>query len=108
MTILYFVLAVIALALIFLAGLIYMRTKQAKTETMKAVVWFCLCNGCAWVWCSYLLAYLGRAEIAESLSQVALTEIVAVVLAYAIKSAVENLSKNNNWPDKGGKGDMNA
>ena len=108
MTILYFVLAVIALALIFLAGLIYMRTKQAKTETMKAVVWFCLCNGCAWVWCSYLLAYLGRAEIAESLSKVALTEIVAVVLAYAIKSAVENLSKNNNWPDKGGKGDMNA
>ena len=45
---------------------------------------------------------------AERLSQVALTEIVAVVLAYAIKSVVENLSKNNNWPDKGGKGDMNA
>lgn len=108
MTILYFVLAVIALALIFLAGLIYMRAKRAKTETMKAVVWFCLCNGCAWVWCSYLLAYLGRAEIAESLSQVALTEIVAVVLAYAIKSVVENLSKNNNWPDKGGKDDTNA
>lgn len=108
MTILYFVLAVIALALIFLAGLIYMRTKRAKTETMKAVVWFCLCNGCAWVWCSYLLAYLGRTEIAESLSQVSLTEIVAVVLAYAIKSVVENLSKNNNWPDKGGKDDTNA
>ena len=108
MTILYFVLAVIALALVFLAGLIYMRTKRAKTETMKAVVWFCLCNGCAWVWCSYLLAYLGRTEIAESLSQVALTEIVAVVLAYAIKSVVENLSKNNNWPDKGGKDDTNA
>lgn len=108
MTILYFVLAVIALALIFLAGLIYMRTKRAKTETMKAVVWFCLCNGCAWVWCSYLLAYLGRTEIAESLSQVALTEIVAVVLSYAVKSAVENLSKNNNWPDKGRKDDTNA
>ena len=47
-----------------------------------------------------LLAYLGRTEIAESLSQVALTEIIGVVLAYAIKSLVENLSKNNNWPDK--------
>ena len=101
-------LGVIALALIFLAGLLYMRTKRAKTETMKAVVWFCLCNGCAWEWCSYLLANLGRTEIAESLSQVALTEIVAVVLAYAIKSVVENLSKNNNWPDKGGKDDTNA
>lgn len=103
MTILYFVLAVIALALIFLAGLIYMRTKRAKTETMKAVVWFCLCNGCAWVWCSYLLAYLGREEIAESLSQTAVAEIIGVVLAYALKSLCENLSKNNQWPDKGDK-----
>lgn len=104
----YLLAALTLLGVIFLGGMLYMRTKRAKTETMKAVVWFCLCNGCAWVWCSYLLAYLGRAEIAESLSQVALTEIVAVVLAYAIKSVVENLSKNNNWPDKGGKGDMNA
>lgn len=108
MTALYLLAALTLLGVIFLVGMLYMRTKRAKTETMKAVVWFCLCNGCAWVWCSYLLAYLGRAEIAESLSQVALTEIVAVVLAYAIKSVVENLSKNNNWPDKGGKGDMNA
>ena len=29
-----------------------------------------------------------------------MTEIIGVVLAYAIKSAIENLSKNNNWPDK--------
>lgn len=108
MTALYLLAALTLLGVIFLGGMLYMRTKRAKTETMKTVVWFCLCNGCAWVWCSYLLAYLGRAEIAESLSQVALTEIVAVVLAYAIKSVVENLSKNNNWPDKGGKGDMNA
>ena len=47
-----------------------------------------------------MLAYLGRSEIAQSLSQVALTEIVAVVLAYALKSLAENLSKHNNWPDK--------
>ena len=26
--------------------------------------------------------------------------IIGVVLAYCIKSAVENLSKNNRWPDK--------
>ena len=42
-------------------------------------------------------------QIAESLSQVALAEILGVVLAYALKSLVENLSKNNNWPDKGEK-----
>lgn len=39
-------------------------------------------------------------QIAESLSQVAVTEIIGVVLAYAIKSAVENLRKHNRWPDK--------
>ena len=30
----------------------------------------------------------------------ALIEIVAPVAVYAFKSAVENLSKNNHWPDK--------
>ena len=73
--------------------------------TMKRVVWLCLGNGIAWVWCSYLLAYLGRAEIAESLSKVAITEIISVVLVYAVKSLFENLSKNNRWPDKGTTGE---
>lgn len=71
-----------------------------RRETMKMVVWVCLANGFAWVWCSYILAFLDKMQIAESLSQVAVTEIIGVVLAYAIKSAIENLSKNNNWPDK--------
>lgn len=73
-----------------------------KTETMKRVIWVCLLNGIAWVWCSYLLAYLDKPQIAEALSQVAVTEIIGVVLAYAIKSMVENLSKNNSWPDRNG------
>ena len=76
-----------------------MRSEN-RTTTSKRIVWFCLINGIAWVWCSYLLAYLGRAEIAESLSTVALTEIIAVVLTYSIKSLLENLSKNNKWPDR--------
>lgn len=89
------------LACVFCAGLLWMaRHKNKPLETMKAVVWLCLVNGCGWVWCSYLLAYIGRTEIAESLSKVALTEIVAVVFTYAIKSLFENISKNNRWPDK--------
>ena len=69
---------------------------------MKVIVLFCLCNGIAWVWCSYILAWQGKEQIAESLSQVALTEIIAVVVVYAAKSVFENLSKNNSWPDKPG------
>jgi hypothetical protein len=75
-----------------------MRSKAA--ESMKRYVWACLINGFAWVWCSYLLAYLGREQIAESLSQVAITQIIGVILVYGVKSMVENLSKNNDWPDK--------
>ena len=73
---------------------------KKKSTTTKLVVWACLMNGFAWVWCSYLLAYLGRDQIAESLSKLAITEIVGVVLIYCIKSLTENLSKNNDWPDK--------
>lgn len=71
-----------------------------RTETTKVIIWVCLAMGIAWVWCSYILAWLGKEQIAESLSQVACTEIIGVVLAYCIKSALENLSKNNHWPDK--------
>lgn len=75
--------------------------EKAKTETMKKIVGVCLANGILWIWCSYVLAWMDKPQIAESLSSVAVTEIIGVVLAYAIKSVVENLSKNNHWPDKG-------
>ena len=75
--------------------------KWPKFEMTKLVIWVCLVNGIAWVWTSYYLAFQEKTQIAEGLSQVAVTEIIGVVLAYCIKSAVENLSKSNNWPDKG-------
>lgn len=75
---------------------------KVPMTTMKKIIWVCLINGFAWVWCSYILAAMDKVQIAESLSQVAVTEIIGVVLAYAIKSVLENLSKNNNWPDKHG------
>lgn len=76
--------------------------KEPRLTTTKVIVLLCLLNGFAWVWCSYILAWNGKEQIAESLSQVALTEIIAVVLVYAAKSVFENLSKNNSWPDKPG------
>ena len=93
------VVAAFSLACVFCLGLWWLsthRSKRGRTETMKATVWLCLCNGCAWVWCSC-------EQIAEQLSGKAVTEIIAVILAYAIKSLVENLSKHNNWPDRSGK-----
>ena len=60
-----------------------------KGTTTKRIVWWCVINGVGWVWASYLLAYLGREQIAENLSVTAVTEIVAVVLVYALKSLFE-------------------
>lgn len=73
---------------------------RPQVETMKRVVWACVINGFAWVWCSYILAALDKPQIAEELSKVALAEIIVPVAVYALKSGVENLSKNNHWPDR--------
>ena len=67
----------------------HQRRRPSKTTTTKRIVWACLLNGLAWVWCSYILALLGREQIAESLSQVALKEIIGVVLLYCVKSLFE-------------------
>ena len=58
--------AAFALGCVFCLGLWWLsahRSKRCRTETMKAIVWLCLFNGFAWGWCSYLLAYLGRATM---------------------------------------------
>lgn len=60
----------------------------------KIAVMLILINACGWVWCSYILAYLGRFEIAESLSQTAVTAILGAFISYAVKSAVENVNKH--------------
>lgn len=74
--------------------------EKTQAETMKRIVWACVLNGFAWVWCSYILAALDKMQIAEDLSKVALAEIIVPVAVYAGKSLMENLSKNNHWPDK--------
>ena len=56
----------------------HQRRRPSKTTTTKRIVWACLINGIGWVWCSYVLAFLGRTEIAESLSRTAVTEIIGV------------------------------
>lgn len=78
------------------------RRSWLDTFTKLAVA-VIIVNACAWVWCSYILAYLGRYEIAESLSQTALTAILGTFISYAIKSTVENVNKNgiNLRPAKG-------
>lgn len=76
----------------------------------KLVVAVLVINACAWVWCSYILAYLGRYEIAESLSEKAIDTILGTFITYAAKSLCENVNKNgvNLFPaKKPGRNNMN-
>lgn len=66
----------------------------------KIMVAWLLVHGTIWIYLSYILAYLGRVEIAETLSKTVVVEILGVMAMYALKALFENLSKNNAWPDK--------
>lgn len=75
--------------------------KRLKEQTnTEKIVWSCLRHGFLWVDCSFILAFLEKNDIAEELSTTAVTAIIGVVLIYALKEGVANLSKNNSWPDK--------
>ena len=71
-----------------------------KPEFSKLIVGWLLLNSTAWIWCSYGLARMGMPDIAETLSKTVVAEVLGVMALYSIKAAVENLSKNNQWPDK--------
>lgn len=71
------------------------NTKKPWLDSFtKFIVIILLVNAMAWVWCSYGLAYLGRYEIAENLSETAITTILGTVIAYCTKAVIENVNKH--------------
>lgn len=71
-----------------------------KQEFSKKIVWTLLINSIIWIYLSYILAYLGRTEIAETLSTTVVIQILGVMTIYSLKALLENISKHNIWPDK--------
>lgn len=57
----------------------------------KRIVTLVLLNSIVWIYCSYILAYLGRIEIAESLSGKVVTTIITTIITYATKSLAEKV-----------------
>lgn len=57
------------------------------------IVLLVVINAIGWVWCSYLLAALGRVEIAQDLSREAVKTILGTVLIYAAKALFEKSDK---------------
>jgi len=68
--------------------------RRKKTFSKKAVRWL-LIIALFDLQLSYLLAFLGREQIAETLSITVVTEIIAVMLGYFMKSFKETKEEEN-------------
>lgn len=70
------------------------RKKKRKTFTkqaVKVILFFAIID----LQFSYVLAFLGREQIAETLSITIVTEIVAVMLGYFVKAFKETKEQEN-------------
>ena len=96
--------AVIFLAVVYLLAFIFCRlyAKKKKKKSKKYVTYtkrwltFILINGVIWVYLSYILAFMDRPQIAETLSTQAVISIIATMIGYFAKSAFEKkIGKEN-------------
>ena len=52
-------------------------------------------NGILWIWCSYLLAWFDKVQIAESLSSNVCNVVIGQTLGYPITKTIENVFRYN-------------
>lgn len=64
-----------------------------KRTTSKILIWVITASGLLMMWCSYLLAWFGKTDIAESLSSTVAEVIVGTTLGYLVTKTAENVSK---------------
>lgn len=72
------------------------QKEEKKTTTTKKVMFVVLCVALIDLQLTYLLAFLGRTEIAETLAVSIVTEIIAVFLGYCCKSFFETKESEKN------------
>lgn len=72
--------------------------KKVDFDTfMKALVGAITIQGMICVVLTYILAFMGRDNIAEVLSQAIVSEILGTTLIYGITKTIENVSQYNTW-----------
>ncbi len=85
--------AVVLYLIYFVFYRIYAKRKKKKAGKYvtytKRWLTFILINGVIWVYLSYVLAFMDRVQIAETLSTQAVISIIATMIGYFAKSAFE-------------------
>lgn len=69
------------------------KAKKKFITYTKGILTFVIINSELQIWASYILAYLGREAIAESLSEQVVIIVIGSLIPYFAKSLIENLSK---------------
>lgn len=69
------------------------KNNRPKYEYHKKLLNLIIINSIGMMWCSYILAWFGRGDIAESLSQTIATTVIGVTIPYLVTKTIENISK---------------
>ena len=67
--------------------------KKVNESYAKIAINIVLTNSILMMWCSYILAWFDKFEIAETLSSTVADVIVGTIIAYLCTKTVENISK---------------
>lgn len=84
----------------FLGWILFLLYQKDSLTFSHIIVSWLIVNGTALLWAVMYLADTGAKDIAETLGRYIVTELLGTVGGSLTKSMVENLSKNNSWPDK--------
>lgn len=68
--------------------------KKHEEEYSKRLLSRIINNSILMMWGTYILAWFGKTDIAETLSKTIAASIIAVVVGYLAKSVIENISKH--------------
>lgn len=82
--------------------------RNTLASTSKQLLWMFSINGVLWIWCSYVLAFMDKVQIAESLSSNVCTVVLGQIGFYLISKTTENIFKYNEfkWKHKAEKIDQ--
>ncbi|MDE6041682.1 MAG: hypothetical protein K2F99_08915, partial [Muribaculaceae bacterium] len=75
----------------------WVELKRTMATTSKQLVWLFSINGVIWIWCSYILAFMGKEQIAETLSGDVCKVIIGELGLYLVTSTVESVFKYNTF-----------
>lgn len=70
------------------------KAEKKKLEFSKKLVIFITVNAELQIWASYILGYLGKTQIAETLSTTVVNTVIYVVICYLVRALIEGLSKH--------------